>query len=158
MNTIRLFLTKYDKDFEIKPFDRIAQAVISPVIKAEWHLTDNLSETERGSDGFGSTGVSEVKVSYPHKVEKFYEPFTKPQEMENLLGETVVIDKIYKGLFSKIEQFGLSVKIYFKIFGSEEPGVDIGSIFNHYVEMDYLMAFQRVTIDGHRFGKEMGLE
>lgn len=43
-------------DFEIKPGDRIAQAVIGPVVKAEWTITKELSETFRGSNGFGSTG------------------------------------------------------------------------------------------------------
>lgn len=36
--------------------DRIAQAVIAPVIQAAWELTDTLGETERGHRGFGSTG------------------------------------------------------------------------------------------------------
>lgn len=37
---------------------RIAQMVISPVIQAKWQETDDLDNTERGSDGFGSTGIS----------------------------------------------------------------------------------------------------
>lgn len=37
---------------------RIAQMVISPVIQAKWQETDELDKTERGSDGFGSTGIS----------------------------------------------------------------------------------------------------
>lgn len=37
---------------------RIAQMVISPVIQAKRQETDDLDETERGSDGFGSTGIS----------------------------------------------------------------------------------------------------
>lgn len=36
--------------------DRIAQAVIAPVTRAEFTLVDGLSETTRGADGFGSTG------------------------------------------------------------------------------------------------------
>ena len=36
--------------------DRIAQAVIAPVIQARFELADTLSETTRGSGGFGSTG------------------------------------------------------------------------------------------------------
>lgn len=36
--------------------DRIAQLVITPVIAAEFNLTDTLSNTERGTGGFGSTG------------------------------------------------------------------------------------------------------
>lgn len=37
--------------------DRIAQLVICPVVYPEVELTEELSPTERGADGFGSTGV-----------------------------------------------------------------------------------------------------
>ncbi len=37
--------------------DRIAQAVLAPVFQATYEEADQLSETERGSGGFGSTGV-----------------------------------------------------------------------------------------------------
>jgi dUTP pyrophosphatase len=36
---------------------RIAQMVVSPVYKADFHPVDKLSETVRGSGGLGSTGV-----------------------------------------------------------------------------------------------------
>lgn len=36
--------------------ERIAQLVITPFLKVEYSETDNLSDTERGSGGFGSTG------------------------------------------------------------------------------------------------------
>ncbi|MEM6388117.1 MAG: dUTP diphosphatase [Pseudomonadota bacterium] len=36
--------------------DRIAQAVIAPVVQAQFELVAGLSETERGQGGFGSTG------------------------------------------------------------------------------------------------------
>jgi dUTP pyrophosphatase len=34
---------------------RIAQAVLSPVVRAAWDVVDELDETERGHKGFGST-------------------------------------------------------------------------------------------------------
>lgn len=37
--------------------DRIAQADINPVTIAEFEYVDILEETERGQDGFGSTGI-----------------------------------------------------------------------------------------------------
>ena len=43
--------------FTVKNGDRIAQMVISPVVRAELSETDTLSETERGTGGFGSTGI-----------------------------------------------------------------------------------------------------
>lgn len=36
---------------------RIAQIVYAPVVQAEFEVSDTLSDTERGSGGFGSTGV-----------------------------------------------------------------------------------------------------
>ncbi len=44
-------------DFEIKDGDRIAQFVLAPVVRAEIVEVDELSETERGDGGFGSTGI-----------------------------------------------------------------------------------------------------
>ena len=41
----------------IRKGDRIAQGVIAPVMRAVFEETDDLSETDRGSGGFGSTGV-----------------------------------------------------------------------------------------------------
>ena len=40
----------------VEPGQRIAQLIIQPYIKAEFEEAEELSETERGSGGFGSTG------------------------------------------------------------------------------------------------------
>ena len=45
-----------DTDYIIKPGERIAQLVIMPVLTPQLEETDELSETERSSGGFGSTG------------------------------------------------------------------------------------------------------
>lgn len=42
---------------EIKKGDRIAQGYILPVTRIEFEEVDELSETERGNGGFGSTGI-----------------------------------------------------------------------------------------------------
>lgn len=44
-------------DYPINVGDRIAQLVFAPVVQAEFEVTDELSETNRGIGGFGSTGV-----------------------------------------------------------------------------------------------------
>ena len=44
--------------FEIKRGDRIAQLMIIAVEQPEFEVVETLSETERGSGGFGSSGVS----------------------------------------------------------------------------------------------------
>jgi dUTP diphosphatase len=41
---------------EIKPLDRIAQLVIAPVAHVQVELVVSLSETERATGGYGSTG------------------------------------------------------------------------------------------------------
>ncbi|MCW9705825.1 dUTP diphosphatase [Fodinibius salsisoli] len=46
-----------DEPFIIEHGDRIAQMVIAPVTQAEVRSAESLPETERGEDGFGSTGV-----------------------------------------------------------------------------------------------------
>lgn len=46
-----------DQPFSIQHGDRIAQLVIAKHERAQWTLTDELSQTQRGSGGFGSTGV-----------------------------------------------------------------------------------------------------
>jgi len=43
--------------YTVKNGDRIAQMVIAPVIQAELSEVELLSETERGTGGFGSTGI-----------------------------------------------------------------------------------------------------
>ena len=45
-----------EKDFTVKNGDRIAQLVIMPVEKPIYEFSDELSATERGEGGFGSTG------------------------------------------------------------------------------------------------------
>ena len=45
-----------NKDFIVKNNDRIAQMVLTPVIKMELEEVDRLPETIIGSGGFGSTG------------------------------------------------------------------------------------------------------
>jgi dUTP pyrophosphatase len=40
----------------VLPGDRIAQLVICPVVQAIFHHVDELPLTDRGEDGFGSTG------------------------------------------------------------------------------------------------------
>jgi dUTP pyrophosphatase len=42
--------------FTIQSGERIAQMVIAKYEKAEWEIVEELTETQRGSGGFGSTG------------------------------------------------------------------------------------------------------
>jgi dUTP pyrophosphatase len=43
--------------FKVEQGDRIAQAIIEPIQRMSFAFCDELSETERGPGGFGSTGL-----------------------------------------------------------------------------------------------------
>ncbi|GAB4274700.1 MAG: dUTP diphosphatase [Pararhodobacter sp.] len=45
-----------DRPYTIHHGDRIAQMVVAPVVQARFDAVSILSETDRGSGGFGSTG------------------------------------------------------------------------------------------------------
>ena len=45
-----------NKSFKINNNDRIAQMILTPVIKMDLEETNELPESIRGTDGFGSTG------------------------------------------------------------------------------------------------------
>ena len=57
MGEIKVILFNHGKkDFLINNKDRIAQMILTPVIKMDLEETDDLPETIRGEGGFGSTG------------------------------------------------------------------------------------------------------
>jgi deoxyuridine 5'-triphosphate nucleotidohydrolase len=43
-------------DYKVSKGDKISQLVIQPIIKPDLELVDSLDETDRGSNGFGSSG------------------------------------------------------------------------------------------------------
>jgi len=54
---IKIILFNHGKeDFLINNKDRVAQMVLTPVVKMELEETNNLPDTLRGEGGFGSTG------------------------------------------------------------------------------------------------------
>lgn len=44
--------------FTVEPGDRIAQLVIQKVACVEWNVVESLDETQRGTGGFGSSGIA----------------------------------------------------------------------------------------------------
>jgi len=51
-----------DEPFVVRRGDRIAQFVVAPVAKVDLHVTTSLDLTDRGADGYGSTGVATPTV------------------------------------------------------------------------------------------------
>ena len=45
-----------NKEFIVNNGDRVAQMVLTPILKVDFEEVENLPETVRGSRGFGSTG------------------------------------------------------------------------------------------------------
>jgi dUTP pyrophosphatase len=45
-----------DEDYYVSAGDKITQLVILPILTPELELVDSLEDTERGSNGFGSSG------------------------------------------------------------------------------------------------------
>ena len=46
-----------DEDYVVNAGDKVAQLVIMPYLAPKLEVVDELSETERGANGWGSTGV-----------------------------------------------------------------------------------------------------
>ena len=58
---IKIILFNHGKEnFVIKNKDRVAQMILTPVIKMEFEEVESLPETLRGEGGFGSTGKWKV--------------------------------------------------------------------------------------------------
>ena len=54
---IKIILFNHGKeDFVINNKDRVAQMILTPVVKMKFEEVDSLPDTLRGEDGFGSTG------------------------------------------------------------------------------------------------------
>jgi dUTP pyrophosphatase len=51
-----IVLNASEEHFTVTRGMRIAQAVLGPVVRAEWEEVDDLDATARGAGGFGSTG------------------------------------------------------------------------------------------------------
>lgn len=45
------------ENFTVNSGDRIAQIIVAPVVQGKFEITNKINETERGSGGFGHTGV-----------------------------------------------------------------------------------------------------
>lgn len=57
---IKVILINHDPSapFSVEVGDRIAQLIVMPFVQAKFSVVSELSESERGTGGFGSTGVA----------------------------------------------------------------------------------------------------
>lgn len=54
-----ILLNGSDTPFTVERGMRIAQLIIAPVTQATWKTVENLDDSQRGTGGFGSTGLTE---------------------------------------------------------------------------------------------------
>ena len=54
--SIKVKLYNFGEDYTFKEGDKIVQMILIPYIAPELEFVDKLDDTERGSDGFGSSG------------------------------------------------------------------------------------------------------
>ncbi len=57
----QLFVSCWNRsqhDFKIEAGDRIAQLVVLPVVQAQLNVVEDFNQSDRGTGGFGHTGVS----------------------------------------------------------------------------------------------------
>src|SRR5690349_8897410 len=58
---LKVILINHGREaYAVRRGDRIAQLVLSPVLRASWLKVDELDETQRGEGGFGSTGTAAI--------------------------------------------------------------------------------------------------
>ena len=52
-------------EYPIRKGDRIAQLIILPVVQTELIIAEDLTDSDRGASGLGSTGVSDDGIAEP---------------------------------------------------------------------------------------------
>lgn len=67
-----------DDIYKVEPGERIAQMVFIPVLRAEFHQVEEFIESERGADGFGSSGRFNLSASERGLVRRGMFPDTMP--------------------------------------------------------------------------------
>lgn len=71
----------------IRKGDRIAQGVIVPVMRANFEVVDELTETERGDGGFGSTGTKSAGLTLEEAAENIRKAFEALPTMAEVIGK-----------------------------------------------------------------------
>ena len=57
---VKVLLTNFGREnYIVNNGDRIAQMVITPIVRAEFEFANQLAGTDRGAGGFGHTGIND---------------------------------------------------------------------------------------------------
>jgi len=84
-----------DEDFDVAKGDRIAQLICEKIVYPEAVEVENLDVTERGVDGFGSTGVKKAKldmeVEVPVATEMEVVTVTSPKKVSDVNADVKVL-------------------------------------------------------------------
>ena len=99
LNAPKTLLGRLNREKIYKKGDKIAQLVVEPTVKVEWAFVDDLTQTQRGEGGFGSTDGKTMianpimfeekptnmaeryrKLNYIEKPQKTYEQLVKESQ------------------------------------------------------------------------------
>lgn len=58
---VKLYNFNMHKDYQVDKGDKIAQLVVYPLIQPEFKFTNEVTDTSRGSNGFGSSDTKQAK-------------------------------------------------------------------------------------------------
>ena len=89
-----------DKEYRVKPGDKIAQLVVYPLLQPIFEFTDNITQTSRGDKGFGSSDSANI-YGAPECNEEEYPTLDDSGDMwifkdcNTVLQSTVTSDKEY---------------------------------------------------------------
>ena len=95
-----------DEDFEVNPGDRIAQLILEKIEEVECEVVEHLSETERGQQGLGSTGIKTPAASATAYGSQMRNQFAMPRrsrKFKNTFKQDFV--PFYSACVDKITEF-----------------------------------------------------
>ena len=110
-----------EEDFEVKPGDRIAQLILEKIATPQVKEATDLPCTERGSEGFGSTGIgkSEKKSSRISMLQRVNgKPKIKHTNTQRMQREFVSVKKMQKLMKQKEAVFLCIIKADQRASGS----------------------------------------
>ena len=93
---VKLYNFSTDKEYRVKPGDKIAQLVVYPLLQPIFEFTDEITDTARGDKGFGSSDdviSDKLQAVYP-KLDQG-DPFWVYTDGHTILQSTEQSDKEY---------------------------------------------------------------
>lgn len=81
-----------DVEFKVSYGDRIAQMIIEHVVQTKIVEQEHLDSTSRGSDGFGSTGISQIREKDEPQQQRFQKFLVENQGCVDAWQEITILE------------------------------------------------------------------